>query len=68
MQGSEYGMIEGGQKILKNTGWIFIEAMKNAQYKNQKLRGELVEKLGSDWEIVKEWEVDLLLRNKSIVV
>jgi FkbM family methyltransferase len=69
MQGSEYGMIEGGQKILKNTGWMFIEAMKNAQYKNQKLRGELVEKLGSfDWEIVREWEVDLLLRNKSIVV
>lgn len=64
-QGAEYDILEGGKEILKNTGWIFMEAMKNAQYKNQKTREYLVEKL-SGFEIVRDWENDLLLRNKNI--
>lgn len=64
-QGAEYDILEGGKEILKNTGWIFMEAMKNAQYKNQKTREYLVEKL-SGFEIVRDWENDLLLRNKSL--
>jgi FkbM family methyltransferase len=64
-QGAEYNILDGGKEILKNTGWIFLEAMKNAQYKEQKTREYLVEKL-SGFEIVRDWENDLLLRNKNI--
>jgi FkbM family methyltransferase len=61
IQGSEYNMIMGAKKTLKNTDWLFMEAVKDARYHGQKVRKELIAAL-PDWKVIKEWSYDILMR------
>jgi FkbM family methyltransferase len=64
IQGSEYEMIKGAQQILRNTNWLFMEAMKSSRYYGQKPRRELLAALPG-WKLIKDWPVDVLLKRVS---
>ena len=64
VQGAERDMIAGGREALKKTHYLFIEADDHEMYEGQANRATLLSML-PDWEIEKEFEYNLLMRNSQ---
>ncbi len=64
IQGAERDMIAGGQRTLRNTRYLFIEAEEQAFYEGQAVRPELLAMLPG-WEVIGEFEYNLLLENRG---
>ena len=64
IQGAERDMIAGGQKALKHTRFLFIEAEERELYEGQALRPQLLKSL-PEWVVIAEFEHNLLLRNDA---
>jgi len=64
VQGAERDVIEGGREALSRTRYLFIEADDHEMYEGQANRAELLAMLPG-WEIVKEFDYNLLLRNSN---
>lgn len=67
VQGAEGDMIRGGQHALSITDWMFLEAETEAFYDGQSLRPELLSML-PDWELIQEFEWNLLLKRKTAAI
>ncbi len=65
IQGAERDMIAGGQRTLKNTRYLFIEAEEQQFYEGQAVRPELLAMLPG-WEVIGEFDYNLLLRNQNV--
>lgn len=67
IQGAEKNMVAGGRKTLAQTSWLLTECDRIEMYEGQATRDELLDLLGSDWELVAEWpeNANLLLRNRA---
>lgn len=63
LQGAERDMIAGGERTLKNTRYIFIEAEKQAFYEGQAPRPELLAML-PDFDVIAEFDYNLLLKRR----
>lgn len=63
-QGAERDVIEGGVEALRRTHYILIEADDHEMYEGQANRAELLAMLPA-WEIVREFDYNLLLRNRD---
>jgi 2-O-methyltransferase len=66
IQGSEYGMIQGGAETLRRTSWLFMEAVHDRRYHGQKVRHELLSSIPGSWEMVGDWPNDVLLKNSAV--
>jgi FkbM family methyltransferase len=64
IQGAEKDMIEGGKETLKHAKFMFIEAEERELYDGQALRPELFAMI-PDWEVVRVFDFNVLLRNKA---
>ena len=64
IQGAEGRMILGGSLALSRTRYLFIEAEEIEFYEGQILRPELLRMLRG-WEVLKEFECNLLLHNTA---
>jgi len=69
MQGSEYDVIMGVQKILKSTRYAYLEYSDIELYQGQKNLDEYLEalRLTGDWELLHQFKTDALFQNKSKV-
>jgi FkbM family methyltransferase len=68
IQGAERDMIEGGQKILSNTRYLYTEISGGNQYKDTGYENanDLIALLPGKWEMVEDYGDDVLLRNVSL--
>ena len=61
IQGSEFDMIQGGQRTLNNTDWLYIEVITQPRYIGEK--AEVLAALPGNWEIDKRYSYkDILLK------
>lgn len=68
IQGAERDMIEGGQKILSNTRYLYTEISGGNLYKDTGYENanDLIALLPGKWEMVEDYGYDVLLRNVSL--
>ena len=68
IQGAERNMVAGGRRTLARTSWLLTECDRIEMYAGQATRDELLQILGTDWELVAEWpdNANLLLRNRTL--
>lgn len=67
VQGAEDNLIKGGLKILnKSVRFLYTEYSNKEYYENQPNLSNILKLLGNDWEIVKDFKTDILLKNKNI--
>lgn len=66
-QGAEAMIIEASLEAIQKTAWIYTEYSNKEDFKGQKSLDEIMLILGEDWEIVKKWDWDVLLKNKRYV-
>ena len=65
IQGAEYDMIQGAKKSIDNIGLMLLEYSVEELYEGQKGINDIMQLLGSDWEIVFKSPFDILVRNKK---
>jgi FkbM family methyltransferase len=66
VQGAEDKLIKGGVEILKNTRYLYTEYSNKEYYIGQMGLTNLLDVIGNDWEILKDFGTDVLLKNKTI--
>ena len=66
IQGAENLMIAGGPVALSHTRYLFMEVEKVELYQGEGLRDDLVNLLPG-WEVLQEWEFNILMRNPAFV-
>jgi FkbM family methyltransferase len=66
VQGAEDLMIAGGQQALSATSFLFTECMEAKEYEGQIDLGEMLERLPGEWEILRRFPFDVLLRNLAV--
>lgn len=66
IQGAENLMIAGGPVALSHTRYLFMEVEKEELYQGEGLRDDLV-KLLPAWEVIAEWEFNILMQNFEFV-
>jgi FkbM family methyltransferase len=66
IQGGEYYMILGAQKILRKTKYIFMEYEDTALYEGHKMLPQIMKALPGKWEVLKKYPADVLLKNTEI--
>ena len=59
-------MIAGGPVALSHTRYLFMEVEKVELYQGEGLRDDLVNMLPG-WEVIGEWEFNILMRNTAFV-
>lgn len=64
IHGAEKDMIQFGQEALKNTRYLFIEAVETPLYEGMATRTELLAML-PNWTVVQQFPWNLLLRNND---
>lgn len=64
IQGAENSMVAGGQKALKHTRYLFLEAEKRILYDGQSIREDLLAMLPG-WTVIGDFDFNLLLRNDN---
>lgn len=69
IQGAEWELIEGGREALEHTRYCFMEVEEKAMYQGQVLKPQLLEMMNTvtEWEVVEEYEYNILLRNKKFI-
>lgn len=68
IQGGEYKMILGGQKILKNTKYVVIEIMGNIRYDGYIIDiNEFIKILPGDWKFVRKMGFDCVFSNLELL-
>jgi len=68
IQGAERDMIEGGRATLRKTRYMMIEAEPDVElYEGQALKPELIAML-PDWEVIKDFGYNVLLRNTKYAI
>jgi len=65
IQGGEYYMILGGQEILKNTHYIFMEYENAELYEGHKQLNQVMEALPGNWALKKNYYSDIFVVNNS---
>ncbi len=63
VQGAEDLVIDGGQKALTKTRFIYSEYYGSEEYAGQLNRDQIHDRLPGAWEIVEDWGGDVLFRN-----
>lgn len=66
VQGAEDKLIIGANGILKNTRYLYTEYSNKEYYTGQIGLTNIMNLLGNDWEILKDFGTDVLLRNKNL--
>lgn len=65
VQGCEDLVFKGGERVLKNTQYIFTEYSNEELYEGQKNLRELIKMLPGEWSIRNDYGGDVLLENLS---
>jgi FkbM family methyltransferase len=66
IQGAEKELIEGGQKALSKTRYLYTEYNQGDSYEGEISLSEIIEKLPGNWSIVEDYGHDVLLKNEDI--
>ena len=61
IQGAEKELIEGGQKALSKTRYLYTEYNQGDSYEGEISLSEIIEKLPGNWSIVEDYGHDVLL-------
>ena len=66
VQGAEDFLIEGGKNTFKNkVRFFYTEYSKKLLYENSLNKEEILNLLGDSWEIIQDFNTDVLLKNKN---
>lgn len=66
IQGAEDNLIIGAKNTLKNIKYLYTEYSNREYYVGQKDLTNIMNLLGENWEILKDFGTDVLLRNKNL--
>lgn len=66
IQGAEDLMIEGAQKTLSSTRFLYSECYETEMYEGQIGRHEILKRLPGQWTIANEWADDVLFENLAL--
>ncbi len=66
VQGAEDLVIQGGQKALSRTKYLFTEYYEEEMYEGQIGAEEIYRRLPGNWEVMNKWEADILFRNLNV--
>jgi 2-O-methyltransferase len=66
VQGAEDKLIVGAKNVLKHTRYLYTEYSNKEYYDGQMGLTNIMNLLGNDWEILKDFGTDVLLRNKNL--
>ena len=61
--GAEDLVFSGGKETLKRTRYVYTEYSNHNLYEKQLNLREILELFGNDWEIIHDFDGDVLLRN-----
>lgn len=65
IQGCEYDMIQGAKKMIDNIGLMLLEYSDLELYEGQKKLKDILDLLGSNWELLIKTDCDILVKNKQ---
>ena len=65
IQGCEYDMLLGAEKMLDNIGFMLLEYSDIELYKGQKFLKDILDLLGNKWELVAQDDWDIVVKNKE---
>ncbi|TXT66080.1 MAG: putative 2-O-methyltransferase NoeI [Promethearchaeota archaeon] len=65
-QGAEYKILSKGKETLQNTKYLYFEYYNSEMYSGQKTLTEILYSLGNNWEIIKQYPSDILLKNTKL--
>ena len=63
IQGAEKELIEGGQKALSKTRYLYTEYNQGDSYEGEISLSDIIDKLPGSWSIVEDYGHDVLLKN-----
>jgi len=66
IQGGEYYMILGAQKILSKTKYIFMEYEDAELYEGHKMLSEIMKALPGKWKLLKNYGAEILVENTEV--
>lgn len=66
IQGAEGDLIDGGQKALSKTRYLYTEYSNDELYEGEIGLKEILSKLPGTWSVVEDYGSDILLKNESL--
>lgn len=66
VQGAQRKLLAGAERMLKQTGFLYIECSREPMYEGEPTFGELCSLLPS-WRVVERWEDDVLFENTEVL-